>query len=406
MAHSGFDFLVSRMWDIDEGGFHFSVAREGTPLVRRKNTDTHAYVLIALAVYHRVSGNSTALEYAEALFDILQERARDKEHGGYIEDFDGGNWPALNGEQMHIGAAGSNQASGGQQSSVGQIKTVDMHTNVLEAFLYLYETTGDPRHAAALREVSQLILERGIEPNHGCTITAFTPDWQPVADGEGRMTTSFGLNVELAWLLLETDRALGTSAAGPGAPADTTGTASTGTASARTASTGSVSAEAASTDTAAADTASDEAASTDTAYTEAAFALVDHALTFGFDQDRGGLAAHGHYDQHADGSTGLGPDSRYRLWWTQAELLNALTGLAARSGDERYLTTLLTQWGWIREVQMDRDYGDWYQEIDPESETPLSTDKGGEWKTAYHTSRALIRTVQAVNALLHGTPAS
>lgn len=399
LAGRTFDFLVTHMWDRDEEGFYFSVDRRGKPLSRRKNSDAHAYALTALAVYRRVSGRVEAAEYADRLFDLLQEQARDPEQGGYWEDFDGKVWEPLNAEQMHIGggptaadlaAAEQADAEGTEAHGGAQIKTVDMHTNMLEAFLYLYEVTGNPRHAAALTEVRDLILAHGIDSRRGCTITAFAPDWTPLPDAAGLMTTSFGLNVELAWLLLEAERLLpasgGDAAGGDG-----------GAASGAAAATPATEPGAAGVEPTVPRGTPGPGNAGDRTPTEVALGLLEHALAHGFDHSRGGLAAHGPYDRHADQAHELPPDSRYRPWWSQVELLNALTSAHRITQDERYLTALVTQWDWIRRYQIDHEQGDWYQEIDPATCRPLSTDKGGEWKTAFHTSRALIRTATGLN---------
>lgn len=335
MADRAFDFLTAYMWDADEKGFWFSVARDGTPRSRRKNTDAHAYALLGLAAYYNVSGRPEAREFADEVFALLQERARDGKPG-YTEDFDDRQWEPLVAEEMHLPAQ-------------DEIKSIDTHTNIMEAFAYLYAATGDRRHQEALESVLDLILSKGIDPVHGCTVAAFTSDWVPISDAAGRMTTSFGLNVELAWLLLMANGNL---------------------------------------------------AEPTQAAPEAAIGLVNHALTFGFDRQRGGLAAFSTFDQRPEEIAELPPDSRWRLWWTQAELMNALVDLAQLTGNREYLVALTTQWEWIWSYQIDHEGGDWYEKIDPATATPLSTEKGGEWKTSFHTGRALMRTITGIEKLL------
>jgi len=335
MAGEGFKFLVKHFWDAEEGGFHFSVTREGAPLCRRKNTDFHAYALTGLVAFHEASGRPEPLAWAVRVFDLLQEKARDGDLG-YIEDFDSGTWPALNADQMHLGA---------QQA----IKTIDMHTNVLEGFTYLARVTRQPEHLAALKQVLELILARGIDPESGATYTAFDRDWRPVPDAQGKLTTSYGINVELAWLLLEAVDVLG-------APRDV--------------------------------------------YRAPILGLLDHALDYGFDHGLGGLAAYGPMRGHVLDTHDLKPDRHLRAWWEQAELMNALVDALEWTGDSNYLDAFLKLCDWIWAHQIDHEHGDWYQDIDPATREPLTTDKGGEWKTAFHVSRALIRSIAAIKRLL------
>lgn len=334
LAGRTFDFLVKSLWDRDEGGFFFSVTRDGRPFCRRKNTDANAYALTGLSVYGAVSGRDDAVAYGTKLFDVLESHARDG-NLGYVEDFDGAEWVPLNAEQMNLAADAA-------------AKTIDMHTNVLEATSYFVEATGGRRGVDALGGILELILERGIDRTHGCTITAVTRAWEPLPDAAGTMTTSFGLNVELAWLLLRAGALLGTRDGKPVAVARS---------------------------------------------------LVDHALRYGFDAKRGGLAAHGPYSEQAGDAVTGGAARLIRPWWTQAELINALVDLAAVTREPRYVEALLTHWQWVWTHQIDHVNGSWFQDVDPRSGKPLSTDKGGEWKTSFHTSRAMIRLVDGIDRL-------
>ncbi|NBB90360.1 MAG: hypothetical protein GVY23_04025 [Spirochaetes bacterium] len=337
LAEKTFEFLINSMWDSNKHGFFFTVDRDGRPRSRRKNTDAHAYTLTGLSAYYAVSGDNRAAEYAAWVYDLFEAKARDGSLG-YLEDFDGQKSYPLNAEQMNL-APGA------------WVKTVDMHTNAMEAFSYLMEATSGGIGVHALTEVRNLIMSRGIDPDHGCSITAFTREWVPIPDAAGHMTTSFGLNVELAWLLLKADALLGP-----------------------------LSIEVA----------------------NAAKRLVDHALEYGFDWNRGGLAAHGPYDEPAETAKERGAASTIRPWWTQAELMNALVDLSHMTEEPRYVEALTKQWDWIWEHQIDHEYGSWYQEIDPATNGPVTSDKGGEWKTSFHVSRALIRIVEGIERLAHG----
>ncbi len=337
LAEKTFEFLIDSMWDSNEHGFFFTVGRDGRPRSRRKNTDAHAYTLTGLSAYYAVSGDGRAAEYAERVHDLLEAKAKDGSLG-YLEDFDGQKFEPLNAEQMDL-APGAD------------VKTVDMHTNAMEAFSYLMEATSGRIGVDALTQVRNLIMSSGIDPDHGCSITAFTREWVPIPDAAGNMTTSFGLNVELAWLLLKAEALIG---------------------------------------------------SRGTEVVKVAKRLVDHALKYGFDWDRGGLAAHGPYDETTETAEERGAASTIRPWWTQAELMNALVDLSYMTEELHYVEALTKQWEWIWEHQIDHEYGSWYQEIDPAANSPVTSDKGGEWKTSFHVSRALIRIVEGIERMAYG----
>jgi len=330
LAHQGFDYLTNTFWDEVNGGFHFSVTRDGRPLSARKNTDFHAYAMTGLSEYCLASGRPEALDWGCRVFDLLLGKAADRDLG-FIEDFDGRDWPALNAEQMGLGDR-------------TDIKTIDMHTNMLEGMAYLARASGEPKHREALNALLDLICRKGIHPA-GCTITAFDADWNPVADARGNMTTSYGLNVELAWLIWEAAEVLGKD---------------------------------------------------DSLYDETVLGLIDHALAFGFDHDRGGLAANGPITDPVLEASYLGEERFNKSWWAQAELLNALCSAFSRTGDRRYFDALLKTFDWVHRFQIDHECGDWYQDTFWDSGTPLTTDKGREFKTSFHAGRALIRTIQAL----------
>ncbi|MBI2431849.1 MAG: AGE family epimerase/isomerase [Candidatus Hydrogenedentes bacterium] len=339
LAHRGFDFVVEHMWDETNGGFYFSVDRTGKPKVRRKNTDFHAYALTAFSEYYRISRRPAARAWAERVFDLLMEQAADGDLG-FVEDFDGGDWPALNSDQMNLGTG-------------GDLKTIDMHTNMLEGLMYLAGVTQAPKHRAALRNLLRLIVARGIHPEYGCTITAFDREWRPAPDARGEMTTSYGINVELAWIILAAADVLGE-------PRER--------------------------------------------YREVVLGLIDHALAYGFDHMRGGVAAYGPTRGNVVEAAHLPENRLLRAWWEQAEMLIALSETFHWTGDRQYLEAFLKLFAWVWDFQIDHECGDWYQEVSWPDGAPITTDKGGEWKTAFHVSRALTRTAKALGECLPAEP--
>ncbi len=340
LAGRAFDYLVGTMWDRQEGGFYFSVTREGRPANRRKNTDFHAYGITGLAEYYRASQRAEALEWADRVFELLREKAADGELG-FIEDFDGKRWPVLNSEQMNLGDRQG-------------IKTIDMHTNVMEGLVYLYQASRDPKHLEALRNVVHLITRRGIHPERRCGITAFDREWNPVPDVGGRWTTSYGLNAELAWLLREAVDLLGY-------PRED--------------------------------------------YRAAILGLVDHALDNGFDRQRGGLAAFGPMEGHVLEAGDLPETRLLKVWWEQAEMLIALICAYEWTGQSRYGDAFVKLFDWVWTYQVDHEYGGWYVDVHWDSGRPVTTDKGPEWKTAFHTSRALMQVSRTIDRIVNARTA-
>jgi mannobiose 2-epimerase len=339
LAHKAFDYIIQTMWDHNEEGFYFSVTRDGKPLNKRKNTDFHAYGMIGLAEYYGASQRKEALEWANRIFDVLLQRAIDREYG-FREDFDDKDWPVLNSEQMNLGDR-------------HDIKTIDMHTNVMEGLIYLYKASADPKHLEALKNIFHLVVAKGIHPDHGCGITAFDYDWNPVPDVNGQWTTSYGLNAEMAWLLLAAVDLLHYSRE---------------------------------------------------SYRRVILGLIDHALSYGFDQERGGLAAFGPLSSHVLNASDLPASRLSKAWWAQAEMLNALAYVYEWTWQRQYLDAFVKLFDWIWTSQIDHECGDWYAVVCWDSGEPSTTEKGWEWKTAFHASRALIQASQVIGRIVsYGT---
>ncbi len=172
----------------------------------------------------------------------------------------------------------------------------------------------------------------------GCLNLFFTPDWRPVPDHD-----SFGHDVETAYLLLEAAAVL--------READ------------------------------------------DPKTVRVARSLVDHALDWGWDDKLGGF-----YDKGAAFNKAWG---REKIWWTQAEGLNALLVMHERFGRQspRYFEAFLKQWDFIRRYQVDPKHGEWYESVSAEGVAPPGQAKATVWKAAYHNGRALMNVSEMLRRM-------
>ncbi len=87
-ARHGYEFMRDALWDGEYGGFHWAVDAKGKQATM---ADRHlygqAFGLYALSEYALASADPEAKQLAETHFALLEERAHDKQHGGYIEYF-------------------------------------------------------------------------------------------------------------------------------------------------------------------------------------------------------------------------------------------------------------------------------------------------------------------------------
>ena len=64
------------------------------------------------------------------------------------------------------------------------------------------------------------------------------------------------------------------------------------------------------------------------------------------------------------------------------------------TGDEKYSKAFHAQWDWIQNYQVDRQGGDWWNELNAEGKPILTEDKGGNWKTSYHNGRTCLELLR------------
>ena len=224
-------------------------------------------------------------------------------------------------------------------------KTVNVHLHLLEALTRLFQATGDGHHAAQLRCLIDLVLSRGVHPRHFYAIDdLLESDWRwPTASP---LRTSYGHNAELAWLVLHAIDVLGD-------PPESV--------------------------------------------RRHVLGLIDHALDFGFDHRRGGLALAGPPLGQARFAWYFGADICVKRWWEQAEMLVATLAAYELTGQPRYLRALERQFDWVWRHQLDHQDGDWFEATDWRTGQPLTFRKGDDWKEPYHGARALMEVSQRLS---------
>ena len=121
--------------------------------------------------------------------------------------------------------------------------------------------------------------------------------------------------------------------------------------------------------------------------------LVDHALDWGWD------ARHGGFFDKGD-SFGQAAYDTTKIWWTQAEGLNALLLMHRRYGDEtpRYWDAFRKQWDFIDRHQIDHARGGWSWETLADGSPLGAPRKANQWKANYHTARAMMNVSTMLRA--------
>lgn len=230
-------------------------------------------------------------------------------------------------------------AVAGQNDSIGTpYGNKSMNTHIHLLEAFTSLYTADKSPAVKKRlEETFLIVRDKVAVEPGCLNLYLTPDWRAVPGHD-----SFGHDVETAFLLQEAAHVLGNH---------------------------------------------------DERTRIVSRQLVDHALEYGWDTTNGGF-----YDE----GTAFGkPTNTNKIWWTQAEGLNALLLLHSEYGNEtsRYWEAFEKQWEFITRYQIDQQEKGWRTDVTAEGKADPTSGKSDFWKDPYHQGRALFVVTETLHRL-------
>ena len=109
--------------------------------------------------------------------------------------------------------------------------------------------------------------------------------------------------------------------------------------------------------------------------------VVDRTLSVGWDKVHGGLFYEGEF--------GKPPHNRDKVWWAQAECLNALRLMASRYGSP-YLALYDQQWAFIETFVIDEVHGGWRPVVLEDGSPVEGHIKSDAWTEGYHQGRAVL----------------
>ena len=338
-AKQGVDFFIKHFWDEEYGGWYWTVRPEGGMIDGGKVVYGQTFAIYALSEYALACNDKEALGYASKTFDLLQKYAADTLNGGYYENLERDWRPALSG------------------AGAGDIKSLNIHMHMLEAYTTLYECSGHEIHKRKLQEVIDLVLQKMSDLNIGCGFDQFGPEFtrrpaisiprtwtqdreenSEIADAVD--TTFYGHNIELAWLLNRANDVLGN-------PYHT--------------------------------------------YDYVEKMLVGHALKYGFDYAYGGVYYAGPYEGEAT--------SLEKEWWENCEALIGFWDAYEHLGDEKYAEAFFKTWQFCKTYMINHEVGEWYQLLSREGRV-LAGCIGNAWKGIYHTGRAMLECKRRINRYL------
>jgi mannose/cellobiose epimerase-like protein (N-acyl-D-glucosamine 2-epimerase family) len=173
-ADHGFEFL--RRVRAAAGplqGWPRSIDVRGMALDPVRDSYDQAFVLFAMAWYHRASATQEALRMADQTCDFLERHVADPVHGGFFEEY-----PAV--DKLP--------------------RRQNPHMHLLEAMLAMHAASGKERWLQRAGKLAALFRSRFLDPRTGALVEYFNADWS-IADGSAGMVREPGHQFEWVWLL-------------------------------------------------------------------------------------------------------------------------------------------------------------------------------------------------------------
>lgn len=337
MLRQGIAFLERAFRDPDYDGYVWVTEADGTWKDQRKVLYGHAFLVYAYGELALALGSAACRQRAAELFDLIAARAADLRHGGFFEHFT---------RDWTLEAV--------RPDGVVH-KSLDVHMHLMEAFTTLVEATARPRHRQALEQVTDLIFSAMVDPSTGTGISMFSPDWTPIPNrqlgtlwgsdrfdpaGKPPDITSYGHNIELAWLYLHSlgvlgrDRREGLTRALP---------------------------------------------------------IFEHTLAHGVDAEYGGLYTEGHRLH--------GVTETNKEFWQQAEALVGFLDAFELTGDARYWDAFRNIHSFVFRRMIHWEQGEWFPLLARDG-TVLWDYMGHNWKICYHTIRSMVETILRLRRLV------
>lgn len=349
-AFYGFKFLKDKMWDDKYGGFYTMRNQEGNlsdylGYFEEKRTYGNAFALYGLAALYKITKDENVLKLAKDCFYWIENFSSDKVYNGYFQ--------FLNREGKPFNKESNYKTRAVDANEVGY-KDQNSSIHLLEAYTELYNAWKSPELYSRLKNILILIRDV-ITTKDGYLVLFFDREWNPVSfrnaskeireKNYGLDHISFGHNYETAFLMLEASYTLRLE---------------------------------------------------DSAKTlSIAKKMLDHAIDNGWDINNSGFFDEGYYFKEMDKCQII---KNTKVWWSQAEGLNALLLFSKIFPEEkRYYDLFLKQWQYIKKYLIDNEHGDWYWGSLEKEPFYVNEPKANIWKGTYHTSRTLMNCIKMLD---------
>jgi mannose/cellobiose epimerase-like protein (N-acyl-D-glucosamine 2-epimerase family) len=179
LAANCLEYILQNFYRRDgEPGWIHSIAPDGSIANSTRDAYAHAFVLLGLAWYYKITRDSEVLRIVDQTIEFLDETTC--KHGGYAD--------ALPPPDV--------------------IRRQNPHMHLFEAFLALYQITGNPRYLARASEIFGIFSTSFFQPDTGTVCEYLTDELNPQPGTKGA-TSEPGHHFEWVWLLRQFQSASG-----------------------------------------------------------------------------------------------------------------------------------------------------------------------------------------------------
>ena len=183
-------YLIDRFYDPEYGGIYWELDYKGNPLDTKKQIYAIGFAIYGLSEYARATGDAEALEYAQRLFEVIEQHSFDPVQNGYLEALTR-DWQPI--EDMRLSDKDENEK-----------KTMNTHLHILEPYTNLYRVWKDERLERQLRNLIEVFVTKILDPQTGHLNLFFEEDWT-----NKYRIYSYGHDIEASWLIHEAALVLG-----------------------------------------------------------------------------------------------------------------------------------------------------------------------------------------------------
>jgi len=315
LADRAYNYLIGNFYDKKEGGFYWMLDYRGVVLQDKKQVYAQAFAIYALATYYQISGKEEALHHTLDLFRLLEEKTIDKIENGYFEAFDR-EWHVLEDLRM-------------SEKDANELKTMNTHLHILEAYTKLQEIYPTVEIHKALRNLLVLYLDRFVNRDSYRLNLFFDEKWNDKSRHE-----SFGHEIESTWLITEAAAILGEK---------------------------------------------DLIKKSEKIANRMANRVLQQAIAFD-----------GSVYNERDSK---GDFFQVRDWWPQAEAVVGFWNAYQITNDPAFREAAEKNWMFIKDNLFDFDKGEWHWGVDLNGNIDRSENKVGPWKAPYHNCRMCLQMI-------------